>query len=47
MYTELFSSCCAEPGIPLESNPGNQLSSCIDLWYMEHFLVAEVTSGSL
>ena len=39
--------CLWKVGIPLESNPGNQLSSCIDLWYMEHFLVAEVTSGSL
>ena len=39
--------CLWKVGIPLQANPGNQLSSCIDLWYMEHFLVAEVTSGSL
>ena len=34
-------------GILLESKPGNQLSSRVDLGYMELFFVAAVTSGSL
>ena len=34
-------------GIPLESNPGNHLSSRVDLGYTELFRIAAVTSGSL
>ena len=33
--------------IPLESKPGNQLSSLVDLGYMELFLIAVITSGAL
>ena len=39
--------CLWKFSIPLESKPGNQLSSRIDLWYTELFHVAAVTSGSL
>ena len=39
--------CLWKVGIPLESKPGNQLSSRVDLGYMELFLVAAVTSGSI
>ena len=34
-------------GIPLETKPGNQLSSRDDLWYMGLVPVAAVNSGSL
>ena len=43
----LLLRCLWKVGMPLESNPGNQLSSRDDLWYTELIPVAAVTSGSL
>ena len=39
----LLLRCLWKVGVPLESNPGNQLSSRVDLVYMEFFHVAVVT----
>ena len=39
--------CLWKVGIPLESKPGNQLSSRDDLWYTELVPVAAVSTGSL
>ena len=43
----LLLRCLWKDDIPFELKPGNQLSSCVDLWYTELLLVAAVTSESL
>ena len=43
----LLLRCLWKVGIPLELNPGNQLSCRVHLWYMELFLIVAVTSWSL
>ena len=43
----LIFKCLWKFDIPLDSKPGNYLSSRVDFGYMQNFQVAVVTSGSL